>query len=314
MDIIYEFNLVLTNIPFLIPAIIFFYKLLFIPGILFICITFASGFYHICFLPKHLHWITNYVFYGLCPINNVIDYGISLMFLDIWCATACSYALFIFLLPIHIIKKRENENLIKRFVYYRYSIMCLGLFIVVVIGAWVGFFPLSHEENHNIKDLSKFLKYIDVNKQRSNKRWNTVLNIIVLMSKTEKSKFITLFSFMFVLLMYSLHLYIFLYEKYKYKKGNKKLNQRIDTKEYLILSFKRYYKRMFHIKLLLASIIVGFVGIIIWIVFETLYPNIYKITHGQWHLCSVISGILFSASLIVDETLLDKYYYYKIKR
>jgi hypothetical protein len=62
---------------------------------------------------------------------------------------------------------------------------------------------------------------------------------------------------------------------------------------------KQYYSVKFSIWILFASIGVGCIGLFIWICIQRLFPAIYLEIHPTWHMCSSISGLLFSIAINV---------------
>lgn len=135
---IWEWNMVITNIPFFFAGIIFcllligflyLYKKLPWNAISLFLLSIFSPIYHICYLSIHVTFDTLFSFYKFCPINDISIYGLSLMFIDMFFAN--SSFMFNFVLVLPIVGKMKNT------MSARYTIAFLSLFIIFFSGIFI---------------------------------------------------------------------------------------------------------------------------------------------------------------------------------
>lgn len=283
---IIEDYLVLTNALYLPSLVIAFSKNIKLAIIGIMGIFIFSSEYHICYSPIHILANTHYNYQHLCLIDDIKFYGIIIMFFDVFFANFNAYILFVYLL------------IMNKGVYVRYMIMAFGLVIITLIAAYVGFFP---DKSRQFTDVFAMIQYSQVHSDITDESfWNKLADMIVTLSQTEKSTFITVFTLFYTGSITLYYFCRFIYDKLTEDYYTEKFNKDMHLPYYCFRILKRYYQKRFDLLLLFLSISIGMTGLFIWIVIEGIFPHYYQYTHGFWHICTAVSYFLFLWSLKME--------------
>lgn len=237
--------------------------------------------YHACYEWIQIFSDRSFSFSTICVVDNIKYYGSTFMFADIFFATTLVYIILIFIMPT------------KKGMIYRYCVLLVGLLIIIFIGFLVGFFSFPDDIPGNI---FKLLLSLNILNKEDSGDWNKTKELLISLSKVEKSLYISFFSFLYVLVMYSYHLHVFFNEAIE-KKNNSKKFKNISQKSFYGRVLSRYYKKNFNVVFLCLGLFFGFVGIGFWMIIDVYNPPYYEYSHWFWHVCCGLCLISFTISL-----------------
>lgn len=244
-----EFNLIVSNFVFAIGFFPSIKKKRYFDFVALVGIVVFSSIYHSCY-DEIIKSDQTYLMQWMCPFNENSIYKSVTLFLDMFFANLNFYLTISYLL----LTDRQDQ--------YRYAVITPGLIIIVIIGAYAGFFPTSDTQ------------YPDV-----------------------KSYYVTAFSTIFINLLFLIHLILYIQKLITNFGLNPYFNEQITKTEYVWIKIKRFYKKRNYIPTLIISFLIGFSGLFIWLVLENFFSGIYEVSHFIWHLLSAIARTLFLYSI-----------------
>ena len=277
----FEHWLVDSNLPFFLASYLYSKKDFVLISLVYIALPLVSMRYHICFSPEHIKEDRNYNYYGLCTVGNMSVEGMSVMFVDIFFANAAFIYSFMLVIPI----RKTNT------VPFRYLIATICMTIILLTGVYVGFFP---DTEHPTQPVGEMAKLIGSERMKALKRRHMlgrVVDMMIVMSKLNKATYISIVMFIFFISTYLAFLLLFIIDT---TSENKEKVHKMSNRQYIKFLCKElvhYYDERFEIKFLVVAGVAAGLAIFIWVVLERIYPNIYKSSHGIWHLLDGVASI-----------------------
>lgn len=282
-----EHLLVDTNLLFLASSYIFAYKGYIFISLSYFILTIVSATYHICYLPVYVFNNRTYLYYELCPINNMVVYGMLVMFIDVFFANM----VFVFsaLLTTPIYKARGTS--------FKYFLSGLCMLIILIVAFYVGFFPDPQNPDKPVGEIASLISRESLQIMKKRHILQKYQDFLMVISKMNKTTYISIIAFSYFLVVYFVLLVIYVVELLKdheieIKRMN--LKEKID---FVFYKLAKYYLDNFFVVFLILSSISAVIAIIIWVIIEGLFPAYYMYTHGIWHLLSGIASIFIGFSI-----------------